>query len=105
MSLRGDAAKLSKALNQIVAGALRNRSEYATSLAYRISPIAERYDAALQAHSREGANSALGELRADMGELSGLVAHRLITLPGNSLDRYWELHTIFRESRYRDQSV
>ena len=107
MSLRKDAVELSKILNQIVASASDSRSALVAELARGIAENVARYDRAVfDKCSRVEAGDVLAELADVVSALSAAsVKGELDTFKGDLLDRHWRLHTIFRESRYRDQTL
>jgi len=107
MSLRKDAVELSKVLNQIVASASDSRSASVAKLARGIAENVAEYDRAVfDKCSRVEASDALEELAEVMSALSAAsVKGGWDIFAGDLLDRYWGLHTIFRESRYRDQTL
>jgi hypothetical protein len=107
MSLRKDAVELSKILNQIVASASDSGSAYVAELARGIAENVAQYDRAVfDKCSRVEAGDALAELAEVVNALSAeSVKGELDIFKGDLLDRYWRLHTIFQESRYRDQTL
>jgi hypothetical protein len=98
---------LSKILNQIVASASDSRSAYVAELAKGIAENVAQYDRAVFDNcSRVEAGDALAELAEAVSALSAAsVKGDLDVFKGDLLDRYWRLHTIFRETRYRDQTL
>jgi hypothetical protein len=107
MSLQKDAIELSKILNEIVASAAHCRSAYVAELANRIEPNVARYDRAVfDLHSREAARDALADLADSVSAVSAESARGEPTVfKGDLIDRYFRLYTIFRESKYRDQTL
>ena len=107
MSLRSDAVQLSRVLNEIVRIAQNENAEYVAKLAASIAPVVEPYDhAVFDLHSREQASEALTEMAESMSDLSAAAATGEIPgFQGNSLNSYWRLYTIFRESKYRDEAL
>jgi hypothetical protein len=107
MSLPKDAVELSKVLNQIVASASGSRSAYVADLARSIAENVAQYDRAVfDERSREEASNALKQLEEVVSALSAAsVKGELSIFKSDLLERYWRLHTIFRESRYRDQTL
>lgn len=107
MSLRKDAIELSKVLNEIVASACDSHSAYVAELARDIAKNVKQYDRAVFDNcSRGEASDALAELAEVVSSLSAAsVKGELNIFNGDLLDRYWRLHTIFRESRYSDQTL
>lgn len=107
MSLRKDAIELSKILNQIVARVSDSHPAYIAEMARGIAENVVRYDRAVfDKCSRGEASDALSELAEVVSTLSVASAKgELDIFKGDLLDRYWQLHTIFRETRYRDQTL
>ena len=107
MTLRKDAVELSKVLNQIVASASGSRSAYVAELARGIAENVAQYDRAIfDTGSRVEASDALAELQGAMSDLNAASAKdELHIFDGDLLNAYWRLHTIFRESRYHDQTL
>jgi hypothetical protein len=107
MSLRKDAIELSKILHEILESTSGSRSAYLTELARKIGESVAAYDRAVfDKRSREEASDALAQLAEVVSALSAAsVKGELDTFKGDLLERYWRLHTIFRESRYRDQTL
>ncbi len=107
MSLRKDAVELSNILNEIVASACGCPSAYVAELARAIAKNVAQYDEAVFDNcSRVDASDSLAELAEVVSTHSAAsVKDELNIFKGDLLDRYWRLHTIFRESRYRDQTL
>ena len=107
MSLRKDAVELSKILNEIVASACDSPSAYVAELARGIAKNVVHCDRAVfNECSRVEARDALAELAEVVSALSAAsIKGELNIFQGDLLDRYWRLHTIFQESRYRDQTL
>ena len=110
MSLRDDAIKLTAALNQIVSRVLGNRSDtgtYRGVLAERLAPIVEAYDNAVFVRcSREEASEALSDLSGYVEALSASFVHGDLKADiAKPIHEYWRLYTIFRESRYRHDTL
>ena len=106
MSLRSDASELSSVLNEIIRTAAQGNSAYVAELAARLAPVVSRYDhAVLERHSREEASEALTEMADGMSNLSAAATKLELHGFGRSLDSYWRLYAIFRESRYRDETL
>ena len=113
MSLRKDAIKLSSALNEIVAGLLSYDSngsyarDTARRLANRLGPLVEAYDRSVFVQrSRQEACEAVSDLAECMDAISAYSATGEMDFGiSKALGKYWQFHTIFRESRYRDESL
>ena len=106
--LRDKAIALSQTLNAVVAALEKyQRSEYITELAAYLSPIVARYDEAVYvSRSREQAAAAIDASSECMDSVNAAATRGETDIFGESvLERYWVLHTIFRESRYREQSL
>lgn len=108
MTLRNRAITLSRTLNAIVAALEQYQdSEYTRELAAFLKPVVAQYDQAVyETRSREQAAAAIDELSECMDNVNAAATKGGMELFGESvLAQYWELHTIFRESRYRHQSL
>jgi hypothetical protein len=105
MSFRSDATELSRVLNDIIRTASEGNGEYVSELAARLAPVIARYDhAVFERRSREEASEALTEMAESMSDLSAAATRlELRGFGRRSLDSYWRLCTIFRESKYRDE--
>jgi hypothetical protein len=110
MSLRTDAIELSVALNQVLAGLLAydlGRNVYATELAKRLGPRVETYDHAVFVRpSRADAADAISALADCMATVSSASTKGEMDFGvSNAINKYWNLYTIFRESKYREESL
>ena len=111
MSLRGEASELSTALNLILEALLSRGSDgwspYATEAARKLAPAIRAYDRAVfETRSRQAASEALGDLADSLSDLSAAATKGEMPLSAAaSLNKYWKLYTIFRESKYRNDSL
>ncbi|MGD2141483.1 MAG: hypothetical protein PVH25_13885 [Burkholderiales bacterium] len=108
MALRDKAIALSLSLNAIVTGLEQYRgSNYPGQLAAFLKPLVEEYDAAVYVmRSREQAAAAIDALAECMDSVSAAATKGGMELFDESvLEQYWDLHTIFREATFRDQSL
>lgn len=72
----------------------------------RLRPLVGEFDDVVNTHgSREHASRLLTEIGKVMSEVNSAVSGwcEIPILDSMELNKYWELHTIFREARYRDQ--
>jgi hypothetical protein len=110
MSLRKDAMELSFALNEIVEGLCSyksGRNKLCRDLASRLAPMVERYDQAVYVRrSRQDAAEAISALSEDLHAVSTASSKGEMDFAFNkAINNYWRLHTIFRESRHREESL
>ena len=106
--LRDKAIALSQTLNAIVTCLAQYRgSDYPGELAALMKPIVAEYDdAVFVTRSRERAAAAIDALAECMDSVNAAATRGEMDLFGESvLETYWELHTIFREAIYRDESL
>ncbi len=82
-------------------------SSYTVDLAARLRPLVAELDrAVLQSRSREEAAEALRDIKPVMHEVSGAATKgEMEIFKDDTLNRYYELETIFRESRYASQTL
>ena len=108
MMLRDKAIALSRTLNAIVAALEQYQgAEYAREMAACLKSVVARYDQAVYVtRSRKQAAAAVDELSEHMDDVNAAATKGGMELVGDSvLAQYWDLHTIFRETRYRHQSL
>ena len=108
MTLRDDAIALSRTLNGIVTALEQvEDSIYMRELATFLKPVVSQYDQAVYAtRSREQAAAAIDELAECMDKVNAAVTRGEMQLFDDAvLAQYWNLHAIFREARYRHQSL
>lgn len=110
MSLQADAEDLLAVLQRVLC-ALRcfrhpSGATYAADMANRLQPFVADFESAVQSHSREGAAATLDGIKPLMHNISGAATKGdLAIFSDDTLDRYYELATIFQESRYGRQSL
>jgi hypothetical protein len=114
MSLRTDAFELLATLKEVLEALRRfehpNRAAYATEMIARLEPVVADFEHAIdEARDKDAAVVALDEIgplihningAATKGDLRIFPAH-----DDQTLDTYWRLNTIFRESRYAAESL
>ena len=111
MTLRKDALKLAKALEDTVSNlekyGLENKSEYAQKAAQRLKPaVTALYKAIKDECSREKAHEIITDIDKLMSNINGAATKGDMEFDNNNaLNRYWQLKTIFQESRYRGESL
>jgi len=111
MTLRNDSLKLAKALEDTVSNleqyCLETKSEYAQKAAQRLKPsVALFNDAINNEHSREKAHEIITDIEQLMSNINGAATKGDMTFDNNdALNRYWQLKTIFHESKYRGESL
>jgi hypothetical protein len=111
MTLRYEANRLVETLWQIIAE-LENydaddRRVYAKELAARLRPRVMVFDQAVSCdQSRSQANEVLSDVASIMEEVNGAATKGDMEIfHDNTLSRYWDLKTIFQESRYSGQEL
>ena len=110
MSLRSQAVLLADTLRAIVIalGAYNKdaRSTYTKSLAAQLGPLVSEFAMATEAGSRDTAANVLASIAPIMQEaISAATKGEIDFVSGEALERYWQLHTIFREQQYRGQEL
>jgi len=111
MTLREDALQLAKALEDTVSNLekydLENKSKYAQKAAQRLKPAVAALNKAIKDEcSREKAHEIITDIEQLISNISGAATKGDMTFDNNNaLNRYWELKTIFQESRYRGESL
>jgi hypothetical protein len=108
ISLRKDAIELSKVLNLIVQGLEQYQgSAYTRQMARMLAPVVAEYDAAVfTSRSRDAAASALAVLKEYMHNVNGAATKGDLNFVADSvLNQYWNLQSIFQESKYRGVSL
>lgn len=111
MSLTTDAYRLLEILNHIVdcldRYAFQNKNRYIYRLADEIRGPASAYHKAISVEkSRELAQQLLSKLTEPMEKVDGAATKgemAIFSENDNSLNEYWRLYTIFRETSYKDQ--
>jgi hypothetical protein len=113
MSLHADAQKLVAVLQRVIEALERFRhpsgASYAADMAVRLRPLVADFEQAIQAHSREAASATLDDIKPLMHNVSGAATKGDLAIfrsySDNTLDRYFQLATIFQESRYAGQPL
>jgi len=111
MALRDDALKLAEALEDTVSNleayGLETKSEYAQYAAQQLKPEVALFIEAINIdRSREKAHEIITDIGLLMSNISGAATIGGMEFDSNNaLNRYWQLKTIFQESRYRGESL
>lgn len=113
MSLQRKAARLSAALNAILEAsetfALRNADVYIAGIVRELRPEVVGFtDAVERTRDKEAASEALKALARHIAALSSASTkgeRNIFPATDDALTLYWDLHTIFREARYRNESL
>jgi hypothetical protein len=114
MSLRTDAFELLATLKEVLEALRRfehpNQVPYATEMIARLEPaVADIEHAIDEARDKDAAVVALDVIGPLMHNINGAATNGdLRIFPGHdnhTLDTYWRLNTIFRESRYAAESL
>jgi len=114
MSLRSDALDLLRTLKRAVE-ALElfehpNGASYSSDMAARLARAVEDFErAVLEAKSRDAAAEALNEIAPLMENVNGAATKGGLdffpTYGDDTLNEYWRLNTIFRETKYSHESL
>lgn len=111
MTLILDAKELVDSLKAVVVGLESydkdSRSEYTLRMAARLKPLVECFDQLVTIEKSKGkAKLQFDEIRELMNSLSAAYTKGEINfVEDNVLEKYWEHHTIFQESRYANESL
>ncbi len=111
MTLRDDALKLAQALADTVSNleqyGTETQSQYAQNAAQRLKPaVAQLNEAINNERSREKAHEIITDIEQLMSNINGAATKGDMTFDNNdALNRYWQLKTIFQESKYRGESL
>ena len=114
MSLRTDAFELLATLKEVLEALRRfkhpNGAPYATEMIARLEPVVADFEHAIdEARDKDAAVVALDEIGPLMHNINGAATKGdLRIFPGyddQTLNTYWRLNTIFRESRYAAESL
>ncbi|MFP6860191.1 hypothetical protein [Pseudomonas sp.] len=111
MTLASDSIELADTLKLIVDGLetydLDSRREYTSKMAQTLKPLVEYfYYLVVVEKSKDCAKLQLDEIRELMHNVNGAATKGEIDFaPDDVLNRYWELSTIFQESRYVHDSL
>jgi hypothetical protein len=110
-SFRDDARRLSRTLAKIILNLQSNagpNAAYANSAAAQLAPLADRFDRALAAHSREQAGEALNAIVEFMNDFLADTRKRKIGFGfrhWQAMRNYNNLQDIFRATKYRNASL
>ena len=114
MSLRTDAFELLATLKTVLEALRRfehpNGVPYATEMLARLEPVVADFEHAIaEARDKDAAVVALDKLGPLMHNINGAATKGDLRIyPGyddQTLNTYWRLNTIFRESRYAAESL
>lgn len=114
MSLRADALNLLEALTETVEALNRfqhpSGGDYGFKMAARLGPsVAEFGRAVIESRSRDAASEALDEIAPLMENVNGAATTGDLRIfpayDDQTLNTYWRLNSIFRESRYAAESL
>lgn len=111
MTLATEAIELAETLQAIVNGLesydLDSRREYTLKMAHRLKPLVNSFrDLVVVEKSKNDAKLQLDEIRELMHNVNGAATKGEIDfVSGSVLNRYWELSTIFQESKYAQESL
>lgn len=114
MSLQSDAHELFKTLRSVIE-ALRqfehpNGSPYAEDMAARLAPLVAEFERAIVSdRSRADAANVLESIAPLLDNVNGAATKGDLEIfpdrNDQTLNRYWDLKTIFRESKYAGQEL
>ena len=109
MNLKTEAQRLLEILTRAVANlrAFTDRSgnNLGVQAAAELSGYVLALEKAILEHSRADAEAVIKELSPLMHSINGAATKgELAIFEDDTLERYWKLQSIFRESRFRDQS-
>ena len=114
MSLRTDAFELLATLKDVIAALRRfehpNGAPYAIDMAARLEPVIADFEHAIvESQSKDAAVAALDEIEPLMHNINGAATKGDLRIfpayDDQTLDTFWRLKTIFRESRYAAESL
>ena len=111
MTLKDEAIKLAEALEDIVSNlelyGSEAKSEYAQKTAQKLKPAVVAFNSAVNDEcSRKKAHEIITDIEQLMSNINGAATKGDMAFDNNNaLNRYWELKTIFQESKYRDESL
>jgi len=114
MTLRSEALDLLRALTATVEALKRfqhpSGAAYGFEMAARLGPtVAEFEHAVIESRSREAATAALDEIAPLMHNINGAATKGDLKIfsghDDQTLETYWRLNTIFRESKYASESL
>ena len=110
MSLQSEAQKLLVVLQRVIRALERfhhpSGYSYAADVAGRLRPLVAQFEQAIHAHSRETAAATLDDIKPLMHDVTGASTKGdLEIFSDDTLDQYYQLATIFQESRHAAQSL
>ena len=113
MSLATDANKLLLSLQAIVSCsenyAIKNQDKYIAGYASSIKSLVSQYESAINiSKSKETAKLILSELAPKVEAISMASTKgemKIFDKTNTALNEYWELYTIFRESKYINENL
>ena len=107
MTLASQAQELVRTMQSVVTSLARYGLDYTGTLADRLRPlVAELQSAIITRRSRPDAERVLADMSELMHEVNGAATKgEMAIFPDDTLDRYWHLSTIFRESRFAGQTL
>ncbi|MFM2477799.1 hypothetical protein [Celerinatantimonas sp. MCCC 1A17872] len=111
MTLASEAKELAETLQAIVEGLegydLDSRREYSSKMADRLKPLVNSFrELVLVEKSRDSAKLQLDGIKELMHNVNGAATKGEINfVSGSTLNRYWELSTIFQETKYVHESL
>lgn len=107
-TLRDQAQRLGQVLQEIVHDLGRYGVDYTSRLAAALRPQVDAFTrAVIEERSRIHAQEILSDIAPVMEEVSGAATKGEMPIFADQtlLDRYWELHTIFRETRFAKEAL
>ena len=111
ITLATQAQELVRVLQAVVAALDRfdrlGQRDYTTGLAKRLRPLlAEFQSAVIEERSRPAAEGALADIKEVMHEVNGAATKGEMDIFSDAtLARFWDLSTLFQESRFSGQSL
>jgi len=111
ITLATQAQELVRVLRAVIAALDRfdrlGQRDYTTGLAERLRPLlAEFQSAVIEERSRPAAERVLADIKEVMHEVNGAATKGEMDIFSDAtLDRFWDLSTLFQESRLSGQSL
>ena len=111
MNLASEAKELVLVLNSIVTGLESynkdSRQEYTSKMAVRLKPLVSSFENfVIVEKSKESAKLQFDEIKELMHNVNGAATKGEIDfVSGDILNRYWELSTIFQETRFSHEKL
>jgi len=111
ITLATQAQELVRILQAVVAALERfdrpGQRDYTTGLAKRLGPLLAKFQSAvIGERSRPAAEQALVDIKEVMHEINGAATKGEMDIFSDAtLDRFWNLSTLFQESRFSCQSL